>query len=153
MNLYKYFSGNWKKKKNITGETFPSHNYREMIIRAGWFSKNSQIFLGIWLTSSVMIRWTMVLIYILENYQKAQHTFSLCCEIIILQNCHFMKYFTFKISRFGIYVRECHYALCLQVLLFIKQVIFQGARFSTHITLGVKNGKWSQILQYCQILQ
>ena len=64
------------------------------------FQKNSQIFLGIWLTSSVMLRWTMASIKNLEKKEKVQHTSSLLFEIIIFKNWNLMRYFTFKISRF-----------------------------------------------------
>ena len=57
----------------------------------------------------------------------------------------------FKISIFYICVRVSHYVLCLQTLLCIESVLFQGTRFSTHRVLGVKNGILSQSLQYYHI--
>ena len=62
-----------------------------------------------------------------------------------------MRNSTFKMSRFYICVRLSHYVLCLQRLLCIENVLFQGTRFSTHKTLRVKIGIWPQILQYYQI--
>ena len=62
-----------------------------------------------------------------------------------------MRYCTFKISIFYICVRVSHYVLCLQTLLCIESVLFQGTRFSTHRVLGVKNGIRSQNLQYHHI--
>ena len=41
--------------------------------------------------------------------------------------------------------------LCLQTLLCIESVLFQGTRFSTHRVLGVKNLILSQSLQYYHI--
>ena len=111
----------------------------------GWddFQKFSQIFMGIGQTSSVMLRWTLVLMKNLECYQKVQHKFSLWCEILICQICHFMTYSNFKISRFYISVRVSRYVLCLQRLLCIENVLFHSTRLSTHTTSGVKNGIWS----------
>ena len=54
-------------------------------------------------------------------------------------------------SRFYICVRLSHYVLCLQRLLCIENVLFQSTRFSTHKTLRVKIGIWSQILKHYQI--
>ena len=62
-----------------------------------------------------------------------------------------MRYWNFKISMFYINVRVSHYVLCLQRLSFVKNVLFLSARLSIHMTLGVKNGIWSQILQYYPI--
>ena len=107
--------------------------------------------MGIGQTSSVMLRWTLVLMKNLECYQKVQHKFSLWCEILICQICHFMTYSNFKISRFYISVRVSRYVLCLQRLLFVQNVLFLSTRLSLHITLSVKNGIWSQILQYYPI--
>ena len=104
--------------------------------------------MGIGQTSSVMLRWTLVLMKNLECYQKVQHKFSLWCEILICQSCHFMRYSNFKISRLYISVRVSPYVLCLQRLLFVQNVLFLSTRLSIHITLSVKNGIWSQIMQY-----
>ena len=112
------------------------------------FQKNFQIFLGIGLPSSVMLRWTLVLIKYLKIYQKVQHKLLLWCEILIWQNCRFMRYCTFKISIFCICVRVRLYVLCLQRLLCINIVLFYGTRFSTHETLWLEKWIWSQILQY-----
>ena len=98
-----------------------------------------------------MLRWTLVPMKNLETYQKVQHKFSLWCEILNFENCHFLRYCTFKISTFCICVRINHYALCLQRLLCIDNALFHGTRFSTHSGLGVKNEISSQILQYYDI--
>ena len=113
--------------------------------------KISQMFLGIGLTSSVMLRWTLVPMKNLETYQKVQHKFSLWCEILNFENCHFLRYCTFKISTFCICVRINHYALCLQRLLCIDNALFHGTRFSTHSVLGMKNWISQQTLQYYAI--
>ena len=68
-----------------------------------------------------------------------------------LSKSPFLRYSNFKISRLYINVRVSRYVLCLQRLLFVENVLFLSARLSIHITIGVKNGIWSKILQYYPI--
>ena len=85
------------------------------------------------------------------NKKSWKHKFSLGCEILICQSCHFMRYSNLKISRIYISVWVSHYVLCLQRLLFVENVLFLSARLCIHITSGVKNWIWLQILQYYPI--
>ena len=70
-----------------------------------------------------MLRWTLVLIKYLKIYQKVQHKLLLWCEILIWQNCRFMRYCTSKYPYFVFvlgsgFMRYAYKDFCVLILFF-----------------------------------